>query len=289
MDGDNSGPASRPASRAQRVAELQKRLGALPGLVVAFSGGADSAFLVAAAARALGADRVLAATAESDSLPQREKSAAAELAAQLGVPHRFVATHEMERDGYRANAGNRCYFCKAELLEVVSDVAEGLGWPVATGTNADDVLAGFRPGIRAASERGALTPLADCQLTKTDVRAESRAWGLPTWDKPAAACLSSRIAYGLEITPSRLAVIERAEAGVRDALTLAGIDPHLIDLRVRDLGDGRARLELDGATQGALGDPDAVVGAVRGCGFVDVELTRFRSGSLNDALSQPEV
>lgn len=287
MDGDRGMPAPQQDSRQQRVAELLERLGALPGLVVAFSGGADSAFLLAAAARALGADRVLAATAESDSLPQREKSAAAELAARLGVSHRFVATHEMERDGYRANAGNRCYFCKAELLEVVSDVAAGLGWPVATGTNADDVLAGFRPGIRAAAERGALTPLAD--LTKAEVRAQSKAWGLPTWDKPAAACLSSRIAYGLEITPSRLAVIERAEIGVRAAVADAGIDPQLVDLRVRDLGEGRARVELDAATLDGLDSPVSVLEAVRGCGFVDVELTRFRSGSLNDALSQAEA
>lgn len=287
MDGDRGMPAPQQDSRQQRVAELLERLGALPGLVVAFSGGADSAFLLAAAARALGADRVLAATAESDSLPQSEKSAAAELAARLGVSHRFVATHEMERDGYRANAGDRCYFCKAELLEVVSDVADSLGWPVATGTNADDLLAGFRPGIRAAAERGALTPLSD--LTKAEVRAQSKAWGLPTWDKPAAACLSSRIAYGLEITPSRLAVIERAEIGVRAAVADAGIDPQLVDLRVRDLGEGRARVELDAATLEGLDSPGWVLEAVRGCGFVDVELTRFRSGSLNDALSQAEA
>ena len=273
------------AGREQRVAELQRGLQALPGLVVAFSGGADSAFLLAAAVRSLGAKRVLAATAESDSLPQREKSAAAEIAADLGVAHRFLTTHEMDREGYRANAGNRCYFCKAELLDVVSELAGELGWPVATGTNADDVLAGFRPGIRAAAERGALTPLADHGFTKAEVREQSRVWGLPSWDKPAAACLSSRIAYGLEVTPSRLALIERAESGVRTHLAAAGIEVRLVDLRVRDLGSGRARLELDSATLGALGDPEAVLAVVSECGFSDVELAGFRSGSLNDALS----
>lgn len=273
------------ADRDQRVADLERGLSALPGLVVAFSGGADSAFLLAAAVRSMGAKRVLAATAESDSLPQREKSAAAEIAADLGVAHRFLATHEMDREGYRANAGNRCYFCKAELLDVVSELAEELGWPVATGTNADDVLAGFRPGIRAAAERGALTPLADHGFTKAEVREQSRVWGLPSWDKPAAACLSSRIAYGLEITPSRLAGIERAESGVRAHLEAVGIEARLVDLRVRDLGAGRARLELDSATQDSLGDPEAVLAVVSGFGFSVVELAGFRSGSLNDALS----
>lgn len=273
------------ADRDQRVADLERGLSALPGLVVAFSGGADSAFLLAAAVRSMGAKRVLAATAESDSLPQREKSAAAAIAADLGVAHRFLATHEMDREGYRANAGNRCYFCKAELLDVVSELAEELGWPVATGTNADDVLAGFRPGIRAAAERGALTPLADHGFTKAEVREQSRVWGLPSWDKPAAACLSSRIAYGLEITPSRLAGIERAESGVRAHLEAVGIEARLVDLRVRDLGAGRARLELDSATQDSLGDPEAVLAVVSGFGFSVVELAGFRSGSLNDALS----
>lgn len=289
MESESGVATPHPASPTLRVGQLEAQLGALPGLVVAFSGGADSAFLLAAAGRVLGAGRVLAVTAESASLPQSEKQAATAFAARLGIGHRFVATHEMDRDGYRANAGNRCYFCKAELLDVVLDLAEDLGWPVATGTNADDVLAGFRPGIRAAQERGALTPLADHQLTKAEVRAQSKQWGLATWDKPAAACLSSRIAYGLEITPSRLAGVERAEAGVRVVLRAAGVNPRRADLRVRDLGSGRARVELDADTHNALADVASVLAAVRECGFTEVELARFRSGSLNDALPSAKI
>lgn len=270
------------ATRCPGVRELLARLADLPGIVVAFSGGADSAFLLAAAARALGPGRVLAVTAHSPSLPQSERDPAAAYAASLGVAHRVVATHEMDREGYRANAGDRCYFCKAELVEVVAPVAAGLGWPIATGTNADDVVAGFRLGIRAAAERGALTPLADAGITKAVVREQSRRWGLATWDKPQAACLSSRVAYGIAISPHRLARVERAEAGVRAMLAPRGVR----DLRVRDLGGDRARVEVDAATLVAL---DGRVGEhateqVRDSGFGSVEWRAFRSGSMNDAL-----
>lgn len=268
-----------------RVAALLTDLSLRDGVVVAFSGGADSAFLLAAAVRALGADRVLAATAISDSLPQSERGPAAEFAAELGVAHRMVDTHEMDRDGYRANAGSRCYFCKAELLDVVSPIADELGWDVATGTNADDAVAGFRPGIRAAAERGAITPLRDAGLTKDQVRAQSQAWALRTWDKPAAACLSSRIAYGITITPKLLARVERAEAAVR-ACWSAPVA--VTDLRVRDLGEGRARLEIDAAALDSLESDDTArttaLDAVRDSGFDHVELRAFRSGSMNDAL-----
>ena len=138
--------------------------------------------------------------------------------------HLRPATREMDRDGYRANDGDRCYFCKAELLDVLGPLAAEHGLAhVATGTNADDAVAGFRPGIRAAAERAAVTPLLDAGLTKAQVRAASRRWGLPTWDKPAAACLSSRVAYGIEITPARLVRVDRAEAAAREALAAAGI------------------------------------------------------------------
>src|SRR4051794_17083152 len=171
-----------------------RRLGSV---LVAFSGGADSAFLLAAAVRALGTSSVAAATAVSASLPSHELAAAREFVAALGVRHLTPATDEMSRAGYRANAGDRCYFCKAELLDVLGPVAAELGLRhVATGTNADDVIAGFRPGIRAAAERGAATPLRDAELTKDDVRRASRAWGVPAWGKPAAAWLSGRVACG---------------------------------------------------------------------------------------------
>ena len=268
----------------QRLDDLMDRLGGLGSLAVAFSGGADSAFLLAAAVRALGPDRVLAVTAVSGSLPATELAAAQQFAADLGVRHLTPATAELERDGYRANSGDRCYFCKAELLDVVGPIAAEAGIEhVATGTNADDAVAGFRPGIRAAAERGALTPLLDAGLTKEQVRAGSRRWGLVTSDKPAAACLSSRIAYGVEITPARLSRVERAESALRGALAAAGIDVE--NQRVRDLGD-TARVEVDSDQVDAVGSAPEVLEAVRAAGFDVVELDPrgFRSGSMNELL-----
>jgi len=279
----------------QRLASLESSLRALGSVVVAFSGGADSAFLLAAAVRALGEARVVAATAVSSSLPTVELRLAAAFCSELGVRHLTPATHEMDRDGYRANAGDRCYFCKAELLDVLGPIADELSFAaVATGTNADDAAAGFRPGIRAAAERGAATPLLDAGLSKAEIRSASRAWGLPTWDKPAAACLSSRIAFGVEVTPTRLARVERVEVALRSWL-----DAHQVvvrDLRVRDLGS-LARVELD-LEQPALarlveldGGEASVVALVKGVGFDDVHLDArgFRSGSMNELLPEPEV
>ncbi len=271
----------------QRLASLEQRLRALGSVLVAFSGGADSAFLLAAAVRTLGPDNVAAATAYSDSLPQVERDPAREFAEDLGVRVLTPRTHEMEREGYRANAGDRCYFCKAELVEVLAPLAGQHGLAhVATGTNADDTVAGFRPGIRAAHERGAVTPLSDAGLTKDQVRSASQAWGLPTWDKPAAACLSSRVAYGIEVSPFRLARVERAEAGVRAALATAGVVVR--DLRVRDLGD-HASLEVDADRVPEVRGLPAVSAALREAGFdeVRVDPRGFRSGSMNERLPEP--
>ena len=268
---------------AERLAALDAALRGLGTVVVAFSGGADSAFVLAAAVRALGADNVLAATAVSPSLPAVELDAARAFAASLGVRHRTPATDELSRDGYVANAGDRCFFCKAELLDVLRPLAEAEGIAhIATGTNADDVIAGFRPGIRAAAERRAVTPLADAGLTKAQVRAASRAWGLVTWDKPQAACLSSRIAYGVSITPHGLARVERAEHALRSSLVDAG---HPVrDLRVRDLGDDRARIEVDRE----LVDVAAMhLDAVEGFMTVEVDPRGFRSGAMNELLADP--
>ena len=271
-----------------RLDFLTADLAARESVVVAYSGGADSAFLLAAAVRALGADRVIAATGYSHSLPESERDPAREFAAALGVRLVTPTTHEMDREGYVANAGDRCYFCKAELTEVLGGIAEREGFRhVATGTNADDAVAGFRPGIRAAAERGAITPLLDAGLTKDQVRSASRRWDLPTWDKPAAACLSSRVAYGIAVTPHRLGRIERAEAAVRRVLEAAGLAVR--DLRVRDLGE-RASVEVDaGLLAGPLGSgtlPRAVRDAVLAEGFAEADLDPrgFRSGSLNDLL-----
>jgi uncharacterized protein len=271
-----------------RLQALDARLRELGSVLVAFSGGADSAFLLAAAVRALGAENVAAATAVSGSLPGSELVAAADFAVGLGVRHLRPRTDELARDGYRANAGDRCYFCKAELLDVLGPLAREHGLhAVATGTNADDAKAGFRPGIRAAAERQAATPLLDAGLTKEQVRAASRRWDLPTWDKPAAACLSSRVAYGIEITPARLARVERAEAAARSALASAGIP--VVNVRVRDLGD-IARLEVDAGLVERAGSSAAVLDGVRAAGFAAVEVDRrgFRSGAMNELLPDPD-
>jgi pyridinium-3,5-biscarboxylic acid mononucleotide sulfurtransferase len=259
------------------LAALDADLRELGSVLVAFSGGADSAFLLAAAARSLGPAAVVAATAVSPSLAQAELPAAQRFAASLGVRHLTPTTDELAREGYRANGPDRCFHCKATLVDTLRPLAADLGLAaVATGTNADDLVAGFRPGIRAAAERGAVTPLSG--MTKAQVRAASARWGLETADKPALACLSSRIAYGLEVTPARLARVDRAETALRAAL------PVVRDLRVRDLGGGEARVELDPGALEAW--DDALAELVRGSGFDRVTAAAFRSGSMNDALRQ---
>ena len=265
-----------------RLAALETELRRHRTLMVAFSGGTDSAFLLAAAARTLGPANVAAATAYSGSLPMSEREPALAFARDLGVTVFTPETDELAREGYVANAGDRCAFCKSELLDVLGPLAEEQGYDaVATGTNADDARAGFRPGIQAAADRGAVTPLLDAGLTKEQVRAASRAWDLPTWDKPAAACLSSRIAYGVEITPHRLARVERAEAAVRELL------PEARNVRVRDLGDA-ARIEVDRDLVDRV--DDATLAAVRDAGFAEAEVDPlgFRSGAMNELLDDPE-
>jgi uncharacterized protein len=267
----------------ERLTDLDGRLRRLGAVCVAFSGGADSAFLLAAAVRALGAEYVLAATAVSPSLPEHELADAAAFATDLGVRHLTPHTDELARAGYRRNSGDRCYFCKAELIDVLTPLAVAQGiTTVVTGTNADDAVAGFRPGIRAAAERGAVAPLRDAGLTKAQVRAASRAWALRTWDKPAAACLSSRVAYGVRITPERLARVGRAEVALRSALDRAGIVVR--NLRVRDLGDV-ARVEVDADAVSAVAARPDVLAAVEGFGAVEVDSRGFRSGSMNELLA----
>ena len=273
-----------------RLAALHTDLARRPGVLVAFSGGVDSGMLLAAAVRALGTDRVVAATAVSPSLPARERAGAAAFAASLGVRHEQPGTHELDREGYVANAGDRCAFCKTELIDVLVPLAARLGIAdVVTGTNADDLRAGFRPGIRAAADRGAQAPLARAGLTKDHVREAARRWGLPLADKPAAACLASRIAYGVPVSAERLARVEQAEEALRAALAAAGLPVR--DLRVRDLGPvgGRetARVEVDAARVDALAARADLLAAVAGFERVEVDPRGFRSGSMNELLPDP--
>ena len=269
-----------------RLAALDAELADLPGVLVAFSGGVDSGVVLAAAVRSLGADRVVAATAVSPSLPAVERQAAEAFARSLGVRHEQPRTAELEREGYRANAGDRCAFCKAELVDVLTPLAARLGIAdVVTGTNADDLRAGFRPGIRAAAERGAWAPLARAGMTKDDVRAAARRWELPLADKPAAACLASRIAYGVPVSAEGLARVEAAEGALRVAMTGAGLGVR--DLRIRDLGGDVARVEVDAALVPELMHRPELLAAVTGFDRVEVDPRGFRSGSMNELLPDP--
>jgi uncharacterized protein len=268
-----------------RLAALDAELSPLTGVLVAFSGGVDSGVVLAAAVRALGTGRVVAATAVSPSLPATERAAAADFVASLGVRHEQPRTDELSREGYRANAGDRCAFCKSELVDVLTPLAARLGIAdVVTGTNADDLRAGFRPGIRAAAERGAWAPLARAGMTKDDVRAAARLWRLPLADKPAAACLASRIAYGVPVSAERLARVENAEAGLRAALEAAGLPVR--DLRVRDLGDV-ARVEVDPALVAEVTARPELLAGVAGFERVELDPRGFRSGSMNELLPDP--
>ena len=270
----------------RRLAALETQLRQLSSVAVAFSGGADSAFLLAAAVRTLGPEQVVAVTAVSPSLASGELDQAAAFARDLGVRHDTVSTDELARGGYRANNGDRCYHCKSELLDTLLPVARGYGMAhVVTGTNADDLAGGFRPGIRAAAERGAVTPLADVGLSKRAIRTLSQQWGLATWAKPAAACLSSRVAFGIEITPARLARVDRAEAALRSALTGAGIPVQ--NLRVRDLGE-TARVEVDVELLAVVHERQDLLAAVEGFTAVELDPAGFRSGSMNEMLTDPE-
>src|SRR5918911_2102814 len=217
----------RRASEA-KLARLKDLLRALDGALVAFSGGVDSAFVLAVAREVLGA-RAVALTAHSPSVPQAERSDARALAQRLGARHVVVESREMDDPRYVANGTDRCYYCKSELYRLCEEVArrEGLA-AILDGFNADD-RRDFRPGHRAAEERAVRSPLAEAGLTKAEVRAWSEALGLPTWDKPQMACLASRLPYGTAVTPERLAQGERAEERLR-ALGLR-------QLRVRHHGD----------------------------------------------------
>jgi pyridinium-3,5-biscarboxylic acid mononucleotide sulfurtransferase len=222
----------------------------LDSVAVAFSGGVDSTLVLAAALRALPANRVLAVIADSPSLARTELIEARQVAADLGAELVEVRVAELDDPGYRENAGNRCYFCKRTVLSAVSELAVQRGIAhVATGTHADDHRALHRPGLRAARELHVIEPLADAGLGKQEIRLLATAWSLPVADKPAMPCLASRIAVGVPVSIGRLGMVERAEIAVRARLAGAGVQPR--DLRVRLLGNG-FRIELDPSAHAEL-------------------------------------
>lgn len=263
------------ASLEEKLEVLDAELRGLGRVIVAFSGGADSAFLAYRAQQILGTDAVHAVTAVSPSLAGDEEADCRALAREWGLRWTPVATEEMERAAYRINNSDRCYYCKAELMEVVGPIAAAEGATVVLGVNVDD-LGEHRPGQAAADERGAQFPMVAAGITKADVRALSKRLGLRTWDKPAAACLASRIPYGTEVSVGILSRVDRAEA----ALKRLG----LRELRVRHYDD-TARLEVGLADLAAVLDQrEAIVEAVKAAGYtrVTLDLEGFRSGNLND-------
>jgi len=281
----NESPA--PTGPGGDLEGLRDSFRAMGNVIVAFSGGADSAFVAWVANDTLGPDHVLCATAVSPSLAPEELADCRELAGEWGLRWVEVETNELADPAYSANDGSRCYHCKASLLEALAPIVagdlDGEGPTVVLGVNLDD-LGDHRPGQVAAAERGATFPLVEAGFTKADVRAWSRALGLRTWDKPAAACLASRVPYGTPVTFGTLRSVAEAESGLR-ALGIG-------QLRVRHYGD-TARIEVMAEDLAAvIALRDEVTAAVHAAGYryVTLDLDGFRSGNLNQALGgEPAV
>jgi pyridinium-3,5-biscarboxylic acid mononucleotide sulfurtransferase len=268
------------AKLAEKFAALQEQLRSLRGVVVAFSGGVDSALLLAVAVRVLGREFVLAVTGRSPSVPERDLATVARLAADLGVPHEFVETGEFDDPNYLANPTNRCYFCKNDLYARLVLLAAARGFDaIVSGTNADD-LGDYRPGLQAAAERQVRAPLAEVGITKAELRQIAAELGLAFHDRPASPCLSSRIPYGEAVTAEKLRRIDAAETYLREL--------GFRECRVRH-HEQLARIEVPPAEVGRFGDTELrqrVDQRFRELGFryVALDLRGFRSGSLNEVL-----
>lgn len=264
---------------AERERRLHDLLASLKSAIVAFSGGVDSAYLAVAATRTLGS-AALCVTADSPSYPDHHRQLALRIAREFGLRHDIIQTAEIDRPEYRANPVNRCYYCKRELYGALSRLAAARGLAaIIDGNNADD-RGDYRPGRQAAREFGVRSPLDEADLTKADIRELSRREGLPTWDEPASACLSSRIPYHSEITPDKLHMIERAETVLRElGFRVCRVRHH----------DTLARLEIGRDEMPHALDPDVrerIVHALRAIGYhhVTIDLQGYRMGSLNEGV-----
>ncbi|MGA2811281.1 MAG: ATP-dependent sacrificial sulfur transferase LarE [Candidatus Acidiferrum sp.] len=280
---NNSKATARPQlSPPEKEQALLARLAELPSVIVALSGGADSAYLAWAAQQALG-ERALSVTAVSPSFAAHDRAVVDEFVASCRLRHEYVDTHEMENPAYRANAADRCYFCKDELFKVLDALAQKKRFAaIAYGMNADDML-DLRPGHRAATEHHVIAPLLDAALHKSDIRELSRRAGLATWNRPASACLSSRLPYGTEVTAERLALVARGE----EALRQLGFR----QFRVR-LHDQLARVELAPEEMPRalhVGMAADIAKQLKRAGFtyVSLDLEGYRQGSLNETLATP--
>ena len=262
-----------------KAARLRELLAGYRSVLIAFSGGVDSAYLAIAAHAALG-ERALAITADSPSYPDTHRQLALSIAREFGFAHEIIHTAELDRPEYRANPANRCYYCKDELYSQLAAVAHARDFAVVIdGNNADD-RGDYRPGRQAAREHGVRSPLDEADLTKDDIRELAREAGLASWDEPASACLSSRIPYGQEVTDERLRQIERAEQVLRDlGFRIFRVRHH----------DTVARLEIARAEMPRALDPEVnarLVSSLKALGYqyVSLDLQGYRLGSLNEAL-----
>jgi len=274
-------PRNDPRSIKQKLADLRAVIQTYESVVVAFSAGADSTLVAKVATDVLG-ERALAVTSASESLAERELQEALEYAESLGINHRVIYTQELQNPDYLANPANRCYHCKTELYDHLVLLAQQDGYgTVANGLNLDD-LGDYRPGLQAAKEHDVRAPLQEAGLTKADVRAISKLLGVPTWDKPAMACLSSRVPYGEAITPEKLRQIDHAEQVLRDL--------GYRQLRVRHHGQvARIELPADALVTFVTEHAAMVSERLKALGFlyVTLDLQGFRSGSMNDVLKRP--